>query len=214
MIEFEIKRTGMLIVISAPSGGGKSTILRALLESDDTVDYSISATTRKPRATEVHGKDYFFYNLDEFRDLVSQNMFYEYAIVHGNYYGTLKTEVDAKLNAGLDVLLDIDVQGSLKLKKEHPDCSTIFILPPSMAKLESRLRGRASDDEEVIQRRLTNARSEVRMADRYDYILMNNDLQETVANVRTIIRAQRFRASRTVLKDPFGSMLVSSPKEA
>ncbi|CAN5355639.1 guanylate kinase [soil metagenome] len=210
MIEFEIKRTGMLIIISAPSGGGKSTILRALLDLDSSLSYSVSATTRPSRSTEEHGKDYFFYQQDEFERLRDEGAFYEHAMVHGNYYGTLRTEVDAKLNAGKDVLLDVDVQGSLALKQDHPDCTTIFILPPSIAMLERRLRGRASDTEEVIQRRLANARGEVRMADRYDYILVNRELDETIQNVRLIIKAQRFRSSRITLKDSFGSVLASA----
>ena len=212
MIEFEIKRTGMLIVVSAPSGGGKSTILRALLESDNSLAYSVSATTREKRAGEEDGRDYFFYRETEFEDLVRQNAFYEYARVHGNMYGTLKAEVDAKLAAGKNVLLDLDVQGSLRLKRDMPDCTTIFVLPPSMAELERRLRGRGSDAEEVIQRRLTNARGEVKFADRYDYILMNVDLDKTVDNMRAIIRAQYFRASRTLIRDSFGNVLQSTQK--
>jgi guanylate kinase len=207
LIEFDIKRTGMLFIVSAPSGGGKSTILRALLESDETLSYSISATTRAARATEVDGKDYFFFSMTRFNELIEQNAFYEYAEVHGNYYGTLKQEVDGKLAAGLDVLLDLDVQGSLRLKRDLPDCTTIFILPPSMATLERRLRGRNSDSEEAIQRRLRNARDEVRMAEHYDYILLNVNLDETIANMRNIIKAQHFRSSRIIVKDPAGSVL-------
>lgn len=203
----------MLIVISAPSGGGKSTILRALLDEDSSLSYSISATTRPARRNEEHGKDYFFYSIEEFQQLVDQDAFYEYAQVHGNYYGTLKSEVDARLARGLDVLLDIDVQGSLKLKSEVPDCVTIFILPPSMATLEKRLRDRGLDQDEAIQRRLANARGEVRMADRYDYFLVNRNLKETIANMHTIIKAQRFRAARLILRDGGGSVLVSSSSE-
>jgi len=212
LIEFEIKRTGMLIVVSAPSGGGKSTILRALLDSDNSLVYSVSATTRERRTVEADGKDYFFHHESEFEDLIRQNAFYEYARVHGNMYGTLKTEVDAKLAAGKNVLLDLDVQGSLKLKRDVPDCTTIFVLPPSMAELERRLRGRGSDTEEVIQRRLVNARGEVKFADRYDYMLMNVDLQKTVDNMRAIIRAQYFRASRTLVRDGFGNVMQSAGK--
>ena len=209
VIEFQIKRTGMLIVVSAPSGGGKSTILRALLSSDETLSYSVSATTRQPRSTEVNGKDYHFLSVPEFEALIAKDAFYEHEQVHGNWYGTLKTEVDEKIKAGLDVLMDLDVKGSQRLKTKVPDCTTIFILPPNVATLERRLRARGQDDEATIQRRLANARGEVAMAGKYDYILVNIDLDQTIANVRSIIKAQKFRSSRVILKDAMGSVLVN-----
>ncbi len=209
MIEFELKRTGMLIVVSAPSGGGKSTIIRALLDADSSLDYSISATTRPRRGEEEDGREYRFLSLDQFKQLVQEDAFYEYAEVHGNYYGTLREEVDAKLEEGKDVILDLDVQGSMRLRKSVRDCTTIFILPPSMATLEKRLRGRGEDSEEAIQRRLENARNEVRMAAQYDYILVNRDLTDTIENMKTIIEAQRFRASRVMVRDGFGTVLAS-----
>ena len=209
MIEFELKRTGMLLIISAPSGGGKSTLLRALLDAEPSLYYSISATTRPRRVNEVHGKDYYFYDEPSFKKIMDENGFYEWARVHGNLYGTLRSEVDGKLSTGRDVIMDIDVQGSMRMKDEMPDCTTIFILPPSMATLEKRLRDRGTDEEEVIQRRLNNARGEVKMADRYDYILVNQDLDKTVANLRTIITAQRFRSSRIILRDSMGSVLAA-----
>lgn len=214
VIEFQLRRTGMLIIVSAPSGGGKSTILRALLASDPSLAYSVSATTRPPRANEVDGKDYHFHTVPQFEQLLAEDAFYESALVHGNYYGTLRGEVDAKLERGLDVLLDIDVQGSMRLREKVRDCVSIFILPPNIATLEKRLRDRGLDEEEVIQRRLRNARSEVRMADKYDYVLVNEDLQDTIENVRLIIRAQRFRASRLILKDGKGSTMPLSPAAA
>lgn len=201
LVEFEMKTSGQLVILSAPSGGGKSTILKALLQSDTRLAYSVSATTRPARASEVNGVDYHFTPLEEFRRLIAANAFYEYFEVHGNFYGTLRAEVDSKLADGRDVLLDVDVQGSMRLRTLMPECLTVFVLPPSMAVLEARLRGRASDSEEVIQRRLRNAEGEIRMADRYDYILINHDLAETVENVRMIIRAQRFRATRTILRE-------------
>lgn len=198
----------MLTIISAPSGGGKSTLLRALLAAEPSLYYSISATTRARRGPETHGKDYFFYSEEEFKKLRDNNGFYEWAVVHGNLYGTLRSEVDAKLAAGRDVIMDIDVKGSMSMKKEIPDCTTIFILPPSMVTLEKRLRDRGTDDEATIQRRLTNAREEVHAAFRYDYILVNQELDKTVQNMRNIIAAQRFRASRTVIRDSMGSVLA------
>lgn len=210
MVEFELKRSGSLFVISAPSGGGKSTILQALLSSDPSLSYSISATTRKRREGEEDGKDYFFLDEDDFRERAEAGEFYEYAQVHGNWYGTLREEIDNKVESGNDVLLDIDVQGSFKLKDKVPNCTSIFILPPSMATLEKRLRKRGKDDDETIQRRLINAREEVRLADRYDYILVNRVLSETIENMRTVIRAQRFRSHRIVLKDALGMVLSSA----
>lgn len=210
MIEFELNRSGSLFVVSAPSGGGKSTILRAIMDSDSSLSYSISATTRPRRKGERQGKDYYFLDEDDFRAKAEEGAFYEYSLVHGNWYGTLREEVDRKIAAGKDVLLDIDVQGSFKLKDKVTNCTSIFILPPSLATLEKRLRLRAQDTEEVIQRRLHNAREEVRMADRYDYILVNRILDETIENMRTIIRAQRFRSHRIVLKDALGAVLSSS----
>ncbi|MCC5878094.1 MAG: guanylate kinase [Candidatus Sumerlaeia bacterium] len=210
MVEFELKRSGSLFVISAPSGGGKSTILQALLSSDPSLSYSISATTRKRREGEVDGKDYFFLDEDDFRERAENGDFYEYSQVHGNWYGTLREEIDNKVDSGNDVLLDIDVQGSFKLKDKVSNCTSIFILPPSMATLEKRLRKRGKDDEETIQRRLTNAREEVCLADRYDFILVNRVLSETIENMRTVIRAQRFRSHRIVLKDALGMVLSSA----
>ncbi|MCC6547646.1 guanylate kinase [Candidatus Sumerlaeota bacterium] len=198
----------MLTIISAPSGGGKSTLLRALLAAEPSLYYSISATTRVRRGPEVHGQDYYFYSEEEFVKLRDNNGFYEWAVVHGNLYGTLKSEVDAKLSQGRDVIMDIDVKGSMSMKKEIPDCTTIFILPPSMVTLEKRLRDRGTDDEATIQRRLTNAREEVREAFRYDYILVNQELDKTVQSMRNIIAAQRFRASRTLIHDSRGSVLA------
>lgn len=213
MNDFQLERTGLLVVISAPSGGGKSTIIRALLETDRTLTYSVSATTRAPRDGEIHGQDYYFYTTEDFEKLVEQDMFYEYALVHGNYYGTLKFEVDRKCRAGLDVILDLDVQGGLLLKSKMPECTSVFVLPPSMDELEKRLRERGKDSEEVIHKRLVNARGEIIMADRYDFILVNQDLDETIANVRNIISAQRFASSHIRIRDGKGNLMISATSE-
>jgi len=214
VIEFELKRSGILFVVSAPSGGGKSTIIRELLANDATLSYSISGTTRAARSDEQEGREYYFYSIEDFQRLIDEDRLYEYALVHGNYYGTLKSEVDSKLHAGGDVILDLDVQGSVELKKKAPECVSIFILPPSLATLEKRLRGRGSDEEETIQRRLLNARTELRMAERYDYVLVNRVLTETIEQMKTIIAAERFRASRLTVRDSLGSLLVSAGSEA
>lgn len=195
-MSIEIQRTGILFVLSAPSGGGKSTVLKALRAEDATLGYSVSATTRPPRPGETHGKDYFFYSVEEFHRLIRQKAFYEWAVVHKHLYGTLRKVVDAELDAGRDVLLDIDVQGGLSIKRLRPDAVLIFLLPPSMAVLETRLRGRKSDSNEVIELRLRNARHELTFTPQYDYALINEDLTRTVHDVRSIIEGERMAASR------------------
>lgn len=210
MLEFHLKRSGMLVVLSAPSGGGKSTILRTLLKEDPSLSYSISATTRKPRENEINGKDYYFFTHDEFKKLIEEDAFYEWAIVHGNYYGTLRREVDAKLGEGRDVILDIDVQGSLALKADRPDAILIFVLPPSIATLERRLRSRGLDNEEAMQIRLANARTELRRSPEYDFVIVNRKLDETIQRIRTIIESERNRSTRLTLKDALGEVLMAS----
>lgn len=195
-MSIEIQRTGILFVLSAPSGGGKSTVLKALRAEDASLGYSVSATTRPPRPGETHGKDYFFYSVEEFHRLIRQKAFYEWAVVHKHLYGTLRKVVDAELDAGRDVLLDIDVQGGLSIKRLRPDAVLIFLLPPSMAVLETRLRGRKSDSDEVIDLRLRNARHELTFAPQYDYALINEDLARTLHDVRSILEAERMAASR------------------
>lgn len=210
VIQFDLKRSGMVFIFSAPSGGGKSTIIRALISADPTLTYSVSATTRPPRGEEVHAKDYYFYSVKEFEKLIAEDQFYEFAKVHGNYYGTLKSEVKEKLDRGLNVILDIDVQGSMNLMKTIPESTSIFFLPPSMATLEKRLRARGTDCEEVILQRLENASGEIKFADQYDYVFINWDLDETIADVQKVIEAQYFRACRLTIRDASGEVLVSN----
>lgn len=206
MIEFIIQRRGILFVVSAPSGGGKSTILRALRGKDPSLHYSVSVTTRPARGDERDGRDYYFRTAEQFEKLIAEDAFLEHAQVHGNYYGTLKSEIEKHAGLGEDVLLDIDVQGSLALKKRRPETVSIFVLPPSIATLERRLRRRGLDKEEVIKLRLENARREVRYACQYDYVLINNSLDKTVASIRRIIEAERCRATRMQIKDAYGEI--------
>lgn len=210
MGEFQLKRTGILLVVSAPSGGGKSTIIRALMQADPKLSYSVSATTRKPRTGEVNGRDYHFLKEAEFDRLMREEQFYEYARVHGNMYGTLRSEVDARLAMGLDVVLDIDVQGSTSIKRRAPECVTVFILPPSLEELEKRIRDRGLNDEDDIQQRLVNARIEISRAPSYDYVLINRDLDDTINKMETVINAERFRAKRLSISDSNGNLLLSS----
>ena len=189
----------MLIVLAAPSGGGKSTVARALLKADPQLGYSISTTTRPPRRDEVNGVDYNFVTEDEFRELIAADSFYEWASVHDNYYGTRRDIVDAKLAQGVDVVMDLDVMGSLNIKKMNQGAVLIFILPPSLDVLEERLRRRASDDEAVIRKRLLNARLEIHFAEKYDYVVVNDDLDQTIATIRLIIQAERHSARHQVV---------------
>jgi guanylate kinase len=206
VIEFQLSRSGILFVVSAPSGGGKSTILRRLLEVDRTISYSVSATTRAPRRNEEDGKDYYFKSVAEFEGMIAGNAFLEHAKVHGNYYGTPKAEVDRQLRMKQDVVLDIDVQGSLALKRARPSTVLIFILPPSIATLEKRLRSRGLDDDEVVRLRLNNAREEIRHAPRYDYALVNEDLDLTILRVQQIIEGERWRTHRLKVNDALGEV--------
>lgn len=182
---------GTLIILSSPSGGGKSSICRALLDSDPRLGYSVSVTSRPRRRDEVDGRDYHFVTEADFHDLIAKDAFYEWAKVHGNFYGTRKDLVDAKLAAGQDVVLDLDVVGGLNIKKLNDKALLIFVLPPSLVILEERLRGRNTDDDEVIQLRIRNARNEIHFAQKYDYAVVNEDLNQTIAIIRKIIDSER-----------------------
>ncbi|AXA35589.1 MAG: guanylate kinase [Candidatus Hydrogenedentota bacterium] len=187
----ELESLAMLIVLSSPSGGGKSSVCRALLESDPKLEYSVSVTSRPPRPGEVNGRDYWFVSEEEFHRLVSEGAFYEWAQVHGNYYGTRRDLIEARLAEKKDVVLDLDVVGGLNVKKLNDRAVLIYILPPSMKVLEERLRSRATDSEAEIQKRLRNAVHEINFAEKYDYVVINDDLPQTIATIRKIIAAER-----------------------
>ena len=186
-------RRGNLIVISAPSGAGKTTIVKRILKEDEYVSFSISYTTRKMRDGEVDGKDYFFVDEETFKNMIDEDEFLEWAKVYGNYYGTSKTFVNKILEGGKDVLLDIDVQGARQVKEKDKDATLIFIIPPSFRELERRLRGRGTDSREVIEKRLKIAKSEIMEYKIYDFLVINDMLDEAVLNVRKIIDAMRFK---------------------
>jgi len=188
-----------VVVISGPSGAGKSSFVKELLRRNggDLV-YSVSATTRPRRQHEVQGKDYFYLTRDEFRRRVDAGEFVEWAEVHGEWYGTLRSQTEKVLQEGRNVLLDIDVQGGRAVRRVYPDGVFIFILPPSMEDLEERLRARATDSEDRIKVRLENARREIALMREYDYAVVNDDLETATHRVLAIVEAERCRASRRI----------------
>lgn len=187
---------GLLLVISAPSGAGKGTIIKRLMDDDRSLKLSVSATTRSPRPGEVDGEDYFFLSREEFDDLVKNGEMLEHAEYVGNCYGTPKGPVESWLNDGLNVILEIDVQGGAQVKEIMPECVSIFILPPSMRELENRLRGRSTEKDEVVEARLEAARQEVHHAEEYDYVVVNDTVEKAVEEIKTIIAAEKHRFIR------------------
>jgi guanylate kinase len=198
-MNISLRRNGTLFVIAAPSGGGKSTVLHALLERVEGLRYSVSVTSRAPRAGERDGVDYHFTSEEAFQGMIERKEFYEWAKVHGNYYGTRKATVEEILGAGSDVAMDIDVQGACQIKGMKPDAVTVFLLPPSMQTLEERLRKRDTDREEVIQLRLRNAAEEIAQCGLFDYLVINDRLDDTIETIRSIVLAERQKGSRQSL---------------
>ena len=192
-----IARRGLMLVMSAPSGGGKTTITRRLLELDSHVSVSISATTRVKRQGEVDGQHYFFVSRDKFQDMIKNGEFLEHAEIYGQFYGTPKAPVEKALAAEKDVLFDIDWQGLQSLKNMMPgDVASIFIMPPNRVELERRLRGRGQDSEENLRRRLDTVAQEVTHSLEYDYIIINRDIDKSVARTRAILEAERMKRHR------------------
>lgn len=179
-------REGIALVLSAPSGAGKTTLVKRLLAEFPHIGYSVSCTTRQPRQGEVDGKDYIFLSHEEFEQRRVQGYFAEWAEVHGNFYGTPLAPVKEKLHQGQDVLFDIDVQGAAQLKLSLSEATFAFILPPSLHELENRLRGRGLDDEPTIARRLVNARSEILQARWYDSVIVNDNLDQAYDTLRAV----------------------------
>lgn len=188
---------GLLFVVSGPSGAGKGTICKALAEHDN-IDLSVSMTTRAPRSGEIEGVSYYFVDKATFASMIQQNGFLEYAEVYGNYYGTPKDMVLRQMNKGRDVVLEIDIQGALKVKEVYPKGIFIFILPPSMAELRKRITGRGSESEESLSLRLGETLREVAYIDKYDYCIINDKVEEAVANLIAIRKAEHFRVSEDI----------------
>ncbi|UCF64035.1 MAG: guanylate kinase [bacterium] len=183
----ERKKKPQLIVLSSPSGGGKTTICQALVSRDKNFRISISATTRPPRAHEKPGQHYHFISNTEFEDLIRKGEFLEYELVHGNYYGTLRKQVEKLLSSGYSVIFDIDVYGAINIKKKFPQAILIFIRPPSLAELKRRLKMRKSDNEEEIDKRLQRLPEEYAQAKYFDYDITNDDLENTITQIMQIL---------------------------
>ena len=182
---------GMLLVVSGPSGAGKGTVLKRLLEENSNVVYSISATTRRPREGELNGVHYHFVSKDEFCGMIDNGEMLEYASYNQNYYGTPLRAVEDARREGKDVLLEIEVQGAFSVKKKCPDAAFVFILPPSMTELERRLRGRNTESEEEICGRLETARKEIALAHNYDYLIVNDDIETAWKQLNCVICAEK-----------------------
>lgn len=188
--------SGLLVVISGPSGSGKGTICKRLIDEIENINVSISATTRKPRIGEIEGKNYFFIDEDEFVKKINNDDFLEYALVYGNYYGTPKKTVLKQLEDGKDIILEIDIQGALKVKENYPKGVFIFILPPSLEELKNRIEGRGTDSKEVIHRRLKCAYDELNYAFQYDYVVLNDEVDSAVEKIKEIISAEKNKSVR------------------
>lgn len=196
MVTKEAMRKGILFVMTAPSGAGKTTLLGHLLKEVTNLVYSVSVTTRPPRRGEVNGKSYHFTTRAEFEALLAAGEFLEHAVVYDNYYGTRRSVIEKALTAGNDIILDIDVRGALQVMEKSYPGVFVYIAPPSLKELERRLRGRATDSEEVIRKRLSLAREEMGYAERYDYIVVNDRLAAACDELTSIIVAERLRAAR------------------
>ncbi len=204
---------GNLFVVSAPSGAGKSSLVRALREFDARVSPSVSHTTRAPRGQEKHGREYYFVSDQEFDTMVSNNAFVEWANVHTRRYGTAKKALEERIQVGTDVLLEIDYQGALQVKEAFPNAVLIFILPPSWDELRARLENRGEDAPEVIELRLTNAAEEMAQVAKFDFVIINELFESALFDLKTIIHAQRLKyaAQRSRRAETFESLNISVP---
>lgn len=195
-MHYSLSRKPLLIVLSAPSGGGKSTILDRILDMDGEIRYSVSATSRPPRPGEINGVHYDFLSVEEFDKRVKAGAFLEHATVHNHLYGTLRKRVESIFDQGYDVIMDLDFQGGLNVKNQMPESVLVFIMPPSLSVLEQRLVARGKDSRDTINLRLRNAEHEIDHAVEYDYVVLNDVLENTVETIRNIINAERYRTSR------------------
>ena len=194
-----MNKKGILAVVSGFSGAGKGTLMKELLnQHQDQYALSISATTRKPREGEEHGREYFFLPVEEFQNMIAEDALIEHACYVGNYYGTPRSYVEEQMAAGRDVILEIEIQGALEVKKKFPDTLLLFVTPPSAEVLEERLRGRGTETEEVIRERLKRASQEAMYMDQYDYILVNDNLETCVEQMHQLIQSQHEKVSENL----------------
>ena len=191
-----MRRKGLLVVMSAPSGTGKGTLLKLLKKKNKNLRLSVSATTRKPRKGEEEGRDYFFKTVDEFRGMIERDELVEWVEYCGNYYGTPKKYVEESLEQGFDVVLEIEVMGAVNIREKYPDSVLIFILPPSLEELARRIKGRGTEDEETIKKRIETAKMEITYIDRYDYIVVNSDIEAAVKDICCIMAAEKLKYGR------------------
>ena len=199
---------GNLFVVAAPSGAGKSSLVKALMELDAGVKPSVSHTTRAPRGQEFHGREYFFIDDAQFDDMVANNAFLEWAFVHGNRYGTSKSTIEERISQGLDVVLEIDFQGAVQIKRLFANAVLIFILPPSWEELRSRLQRRGEDTAEVIEIRLANAATEMARAHEFDFVIINQLFDKALFDLKAIVHAQRLKyaSQRRIRSDIFQAL--------
>ncbi len=190
-----------LFTLSAPSGAGKSSLIAALLKIDSTLQLSISTTTRLPRHGEMDGREYYFSTIENFKQNIAQGEFLEYAFVHGNYYGTSKKRVLEQLQSGNDVLLEIDWQGALQIRKQFPDTVSLFVLPPSIQALKERLIKRGQDSQTIIKQRIQGAALEISHASDFDYVIINNEFDLALNQLSAIIQAARCRTKQQAIKN-------------
>ncbi|WP_017727252.1 guanylate kinase [Halalkalibacterium ligniniphilum] len=194
------KEKGLLIVLSGPAGVGKGTVCNALRQEETEIQYSVSATTRSPRAGEVDGVNYFFKSREEFEKMIEQDELLEWAEYVGNYYGTPIDYVRETMNNGQDIILEIEVQGALKVRDKFPDGVFIFLMPPSLAELRSRIVGRGTETEDVINQRMTVAKEEIDMMKKYDYVVENDEVHLAVERIKSIVTAEHCRRERLIEK--------------
>lgn len=199
-----LRSQGIMLILSSPSGAGKSSLARGLVNSDQNTHLSVSATTRTPRPGEIDGKDYHFFSRDKFDQLITEDAFLEHAIVFNNHYGTLSSEVESYLNQTIDVIFDIDWQGAQVLRSKKPNhVVSIYILPPSLKSLKERLTRRCQDKEDIIALRMAKADEEISHYDEYDYIVINDDFAEALKQVQAILSAERVKRARMNLLNDF-----------
>lgn len=201
---------GNLFVVAAPSGAGKSSLVKALMELDSRLAHSVSHTTRPPRGQEMHGREYYFVSKTQFDQMILQGAFLEWAHVHGNRYGTSRNAIEERIAQGSDIILEIDFQGAIQVKQIFRNAVLIFILPPSWPELKSRLLRRGEDTEDVIETRLKNAAKEVREADEFDFVIINERFELALFDLKSIVHAQRLKyaAQRRARSETFAALQI------